>query len=93
MDADLGKSALMHIARLMNNLVKRSKKNGDKSAVAMPKKNEHHHRTGRPVVNRDENRERSGRPDINRDTCHELKRGLLDVDHRAYDIWVVSFKT
>ena len=30
---------------------KRSKKNGDKSAVAMLKKNEHHHRTGRLVKN------------------------------------------
>ena len=30
---------------------KRSKKNGDKSAVALLKKNEHHHRIGRPVVN------------------------------------------
>ena len=30
---------------------KRSKKNGDKSAVAMLKKNEHHQRTGRPVEN------------------------------------------
>ena len=30
---------------------KRSKKNGDKSAVAMLKKNEHHYRTGRPVMN------------------------------------------
>ena len=30
---------------------KRSKKNGDKNAVAMLKKNEHHHRTGRPVKN------------------------------------------
>ena len=29
---------------------KRSKKNGDKSAVAMLKKHEQHHRTGRPVV-------------------------------------------
>ena len=29
---------------------KRSKKNGDKSAVALLKKNEHHHRTGRLVV-------------------------------------------
>ena len=33
--ADLGKSARMHIVRLMNNLVQRSKKNGGKSAVAM----------------------------------------------------------
>ena len=30
---------------------KRSKKNGDKSALAMLKKNEHHQRTGRPVMN------------------------------------------
>ena len=50
MDADLVKSALMRIARLMNSLAK-SKKNGDKSAVAKLKKNEHHHRTGRHVVN------------------------------------------
>ena len=33
--ADLGKSARMHIVRLMNSLVKRSKKNVDKSAVAL----------------------------------------------------------
>ena len=51
MDADLGKSALMHIARLMNSLAKGPKKNGDKSAVAMLKKNEHHHRFGRLVKN------------------------------------------
>ena len=48
--ADLGKSALMRIARLMNSLAKRSKKNGDKSAVAMLKKHEQHQRTGRPVL-------------------------------------------
>ena len=50
MDADLGKSALIHTARLMNNLVKRSKKNCDKSAVAMLKKHEQRHRTGRLVL-------------------------------------------
>ena len=38
MVADLGKSALMRTARLMNSLRKRSQKNGDKSAVAMLKK-------------------------------------------------------
>ena len=38
MDADFGKSALMRIARLKNSLAKRSKRNGDKSAVAMLKK-------------------------------------------------------
>ena len=37
MDADLEKSALMHIVRLMNSR-KRSKKNDDKSAEAMLKK-------------------------------------------------------
>ena len=72
--ADLGKSARMHIVRLMNNLVK-SPKNDDKSAVAMLKKNDWHESVWQPVVNRDKSHERSGRPDINRDTCHELKRG------------------
>ena len=37
MDADLGKSALMRIARLKNSLAEWSKKNGDKSVVAMLK--------------------------------------------------------
>ena len=37
MDADLGNSALMCIARWMNSLAKGLKKNGDKSAVAMLK--------------------------------------------------------
>ena len=49
--AELGKSALMCIARLKNSLAKGPKKNGDKSAVAMLKKHEHYCRTGRPVVN------------------------------------------
>ena len=53
MVADLGKSARMRIARLMNNLVKRSKMNGDKIAVAMLKKHDLHERTGQLVVNRD----------------------------------------
>ena len=44
-------NALMRIARLKNSLAKRSKKNGDKSAVAMLKRIEHHHETVRPVVN------------------------------------------
>ena len=51
MDADLGKSALVRIARLTNKPSKFSKKNDDKSAVAMLKKNEHPYRTGRPVKN------------------------------------------
>ena len=54
---------------------KRSKKNDDKSAVAMLKKNDLHESVWQPVVNRDKSHERSGRPDINRDICHELKQG------------------
>ena len=73
--ADLGKSARMHIVRLMNNLVKRSQKKDDKSAVAMLKKNDWHENVWQLVVNRDKSHERLERPDINRDTCHELKRG------------------
>ena len=49
MDADLGKSALMRTACLMNSL-KKGQKKGDKSAMAMLKRNEQHHRTGRPVL-------------------------------------------
>ena len=48
--AELVKGALMRIAKLKNNLAKGPKK-CDKSAVAMSKKNEDHHRRGRPVKN------------------------------------------
>ena len=54
---------------------KKSKKNDDKSAVAMLKKNDLHESVWQPVVNRNKSHERSVRPDINRDTCHELKQG------------------
>ena len=61
-DADFEKSALMRIARLNEeHPCKRSKKNGDKSAVAMLKKYELHDRTEQPVVDRD--------------TRHESKHG------------------
>ena len=53
---------------------KRSKKNDDKSAVAMLKKNDWHENVRQLVVNRDKSHERSVRLDKNRDTCHELKR-------------------
>ena len=75
--ADLGKSARMHIVRLMNNLVKRSKENDDKSSVAMLNKYDLQERTWQPVVNRDESHKRSGQPVVKRDTCHELKQGLV----------------
>ena len=47
--ADLGKGALMRIARLKNSLAK-GQKNGDKSAMAILKKNEYYQRTGRLVL-------------------------------------------
>ena len=51
--ADLGKSALMRIARLMNSQAKGPKRMMTKSAVAILKKYELHDRTGQPVVGRD----------------------------------------
>ena len=50
---------------------KRSKRNDDKSAVAMLKKGDWHENVWEPVVNY--GHDRSGRPDKNRD--HELERG------------------
>ena len=50
-----------------------SKKNDDKSAVAMLKKNDWHENVWQPGVNCDKSHDRSGRPDKKRD--HELKRG------------------
>ena len=52
---------------------KRSKKNDDKSAGAMLKKNDWHENVREPVVNHTKGHDRSGRPDKKRD--HELKRG------------------
>ena len=52
---------------------RRSKKNDDKSAVAMLKNNDWHENVREPVVNYAKGHDRSGRPDEKRD--HELKRG------------------
>ena len=52
---------------------KRSKKNDDKSAVAMLKKNNWHENVGQPVVSHGKSHDRSGRPHKNRD--HECNRG------------------
>ena len=60
--ADLGKSACMHLVKLMNNLSKRSKKNDNKSAVAMLKKYDLHDRTCATRCRQ-------------RDTRHELNHG------------------
>ena len=54
----LGKSALMRIARLKNSRLKGLKKNGDKSAVAMLKKNDLYAGIWQPVVIRDKSHER-----------------------------------
>ena len=43
--------------------VLRSKKNDDKSAVAIMKKNDLHESVRQPVVNRDKSHDRPGRPD------------------------------
>ena len=69
----LGKSARMHTVRLMNSRLKRSKKNDDKSAVAMLKKGDWHENVREPVINYVKGHDRSGRPDEKRD--YELKRG------------------
>ena len=69
--AGLVKSAHLHTVRLMNNLVKGPKKNEDKSAVALLKKDDWHEIVRQLVVNHVKNHDRSGRPDKNRD--HELK--------------------
>ena len=53
-------------------LSKRSKRNDDKSAVAMLKENDWRENVRQPLVNLDKCHERSGRSDKNRD--HELKR-------------------
>ena len=53
---------------------KRSRKNDDKSAVAMFKKNDWHRSIWQLVVNLDKGHDRSGRPDKNRATNHELRR-------------------
>ena len=56
-------------------LSKRSKKNDDKSAVAMLKKHELHDRTRQPFVNRDKSHDRKAQPVVNRDTSHESNHG------------------
>ena len=56
-----GKSARMH-RQVDEQPAKRSKKNDDKSAVAMLKKHESFDRTGKPVVCRDDSHDRSGNP-------------------------------
>ena len=80
-----GKSAHTHTVRLMNNLVKGPKKNDDKSAVAMLKKNDLHDRIWQPVINRDESHDRSVQPVVKRDTRHELKHRPVGRKRQSSD--------
>ena len=68
MVGDLGKGA----RQVDEQPSKRSKKNDDKSSVAMLKKYDLHESIWQPVVNRDKSHDRPGRPDVKRDTRHEL---------------------
>ena len=54
---------------------KKSKKNDDKSAIAMLQKYYLHDETWQPVVNRDESHDRTGQPVVKRDTRHEFNHG------------------
>ena len=74
-----GKSARMHIARLMNSLEKRSTKDGDKSAVAMLKKHESYDRTVKPVVCRDTGHERHGPVVCNSSNTRQLGGVFQDM--------------
>ena len=73
--ADLEKKCSYAHRQVDEQSSKRSRKNGDKSAVAMLKKNDWHESVWHPVVNLDTSHDRSERPDKNRATNHELKRG------------------
>ena len=70
--AGLGQSAHTHTRQVDEQPSKRSKKNDDKSAVAMLKKGDWHESAREPVINYVEGHDRSERPDKKRD--HELKR-------------------
>ena len=75
MVADFGEKCSYAHRQVDEQPSKRSKKNHDKSAVAMLKKYELHDRTGQPVVNHDKSHDRSGQPVVKRDTCHESNHG------------------
>ena len=57
---------------------KRSKKNDDKSAVAMLKNSDWHENVRQPVVNLDKSHDRSGRPDNNRINDANPVCGILE---------------
>ena len=67
-------------------LTKRSKKNDDKSAVALLKKGDWHERG--PVTN-----VTIDRGNLIRGVIRSWDKSHLNVDHLMHDNWVVSFKT
>ena len=69
----LGKSAHTHIGQVDEQPTKRSKKNDDKSAVAILKRCDWQESVRELVINCAKGHDRSGRPDEKRD--YELKRG------------------
>ena len=83
----LVQSAHTHTVRLMNSQTKRSKKNDDKSAVAMLKKGDWHERG--PVT--DQCTIDQGNPI--RGVIKSWDEDHLNVDHLMHDTWVAYFKT
>ena len=67
----------------------RSKKNDDKSAVAMLKKGDWHENVREPVINDGH----VDQGDLIRNVITSWNEYLLNVDHLTHDNWVVSFKT
>ena len=75
----IGKSARMHIRQVDEQPCKRSKKNDDKSAVAMLKKYELQDRTRQPVVDRDIRRESNHGP-VGCSSSHTRQLGCVFQD-------------
>ena len=79
-DADLGNSALSAHRQVDEQPGKRSKKNGDKSAVAMFKKHESYDRTVKPVVCRVTSHERHGPVVCNSSNTRQLGCVFQDME-------------
>ena len=71
----LGKSCSCAHRQVDEQPTKRSKKNDDKSSVAMLKKDDWHDRAGQSVVNHDKSHDVTWQHVVKRDTRHELNHG------------------
>ena len=78
--ADMGEKCSYAHRQVDEQPGKRSKKNGDKSAVAMLKKHESYERTEKPVVCRDTSHERHGRVVYNLSNSRQLGCVFQDMD-------------